>query len=84
MSRLSGSVGRESNGANPKYSRHYFREPHYLVGIDESKSLREKIEDLYGDNHEITDVVSQLDEYFSGRSFGDRPEVQVPEGIKGG
>lgn len=67
MSRLpcTPSAQGESDNAGPKYSGQYFKESHYFVGIDETKTFREKIQEIYGDNHEITDAVSQLDEYFS-------------------
>lgn len=78
MPRTPGSLPTERrlDKAHPEYAGQYAREPCYLVGIDETKTFREKIQEMYGDNHEITDVVSQLDEYFSDRSFGDRSEVQ--------
>jgi len=72
--RLTGE--RRSDNTHSEYFGQYSREPRYFVGIDETSTFRERIQEIYGDNPEITDAVSQLDEYFSDRSFEDLPEVR--------
>lgn len=73
-SSLSGE--RRLDNKHSEYSGQYSWEPHYFVGIDETSTFRERIQEIYGDNPEITDAVSQLDEYFSDRSFENLPVVQ--------
>lgn len=70
------SIERRLDNTYPDYPGHYFREPVYFVGTDESRNFREKIEEMYGDNPQITDAVAQLGDYFSDGSFEERPEVR--------
>ena len=58
------------------YSGHFPRQPCYFVGLDETLNLRERVQDMYGDNAEITDAVTELDDYFSDRAFEGRAEVR--------
>ncbi|MHC4538469.1 MAG: hypothetical protein ACYS74_01645 [Planctomycetota bacterium] len=48
----------------------------YFVGADQASTFRERIQEVYADNCQITDAVAELDEYFSDRDFEDRPEVR--------
>lgn len=66
----------KSDSTDPKYSGQYLKKTRYFVGVDETLNFREKIQEMYRDNPEITDAVAQLDEYFSDASFEDRPEVR--------
>ena len=47
-----------------------------IVADHQMSTFRERIQEIYGDNPEITDAVSQLDEYFNARSFEDSPGVR--------
>ena len=77
MPRTSSLAGeRRLDNKQSEDSGQYISKRRYFVGIDQMSAFREGIEEIYGDNPEITDAVSQLDEYFSDRFFEDLPEVQ--------
>ena len=77
MPRTSSMAGeRRLDNKHSEDSGQYISKQRYFVGIDQMSTFRERIQEIYGDNPEITDAVSQLDEYFSARSFEDMPEVQ--------
>ena len=57
-------------------SRHHAGQPRYFVGVDKASTFRERIQQIYADNRQITNAVAELDEYFSDKDFGDRPEVR--------
>jgi len=67
---------RRSDKTQGGYSGQYTSEPRYFVGIDRMSTFRERIQEIYGDNPEITDALCQLDEYFSDCSFEDSPGVK--------
>ena len=54
----------------------YAGEPRYFVGADQASTFRERIQEMYADNRQITGAVAELDEYFSDRDFEERPEVR--------
>ncbi len=74
MLRTKANLHAERNPGNTHSQ--YRRQPRYFVGIDQMSTFRERIQEIYGDNPEITDAVSQLDEYFNARSFEDSPGVR--------
>ena len=77
MSRTSPLAGeRRLDNKHSENSGQYISKQRYFVGIDQLSTFRERIQEIYGDNPEITGAVSQLDEYFNCRSFEDLPEVQ--------
>jgi len=51
-------------------------EPRYFIGTDQASTFRERIQEMYADNREITEGVAELDEYFSDPAFADHPEVR--------
>jgi hypothetical protein len=69
------SSERRADERHRGYASSFLREPCYFVGLDETPSFRERIHDIYGDNVEIISSLAEIDDYFSDRDFGERPEV---------
>ena len=64
---------RGSAGTYDQHREQYAAGPRYFVGTDQASTFRERIQEIYADNREITDAVAELDEYFSDQDFEERP-----------